>query len=151
MNFVALCMLNLVFLNHLQEKKGLVYTQCVLAKGRCRSDILDCKHARTPNKFQKEAAQQVSPNVSHCHFTFYQWIYTYMPWVVSKLLELKCNWKVQNHTQGPQKETICYIQYYTFTYIFIPQEKLLVNYNIAQCMRSGHRNCSVTRREIPLF
>ena len=27
-NFVALCMLNLVFLNHTQENKGLVHTQC---------------------------------------------------------------------------------------------------------------------------
>ena len=33
-NFVALCMLNLVhmFLNHMQESKGLVYTQCMLAQ-----------------------------------------------------------------------------------------------------------------------
>ena len=33
-NFVVLCMLNLVymFLNHMQESKGLVYTQCMLAQ-----------------------------------------------------------------------------------------------------------------------
>ena len=29
-----------------------------------------------------------------------------MSWVVSKLLDLQCKWKVQNHTQGPHKETI---------------------------------------------
>ena len=27
-NFVALCMLNLVFLNHMQENKGLVISAC---------------------------------------------------------------------------------------------------------------------------
>ena len=30
----------------------------------------------------------------------------YMSWVVPNLPELQCNWKVQNHTQGPHKETI---------------------------------------------
>ena len=69
MNFVALCRLNLVFLNHMQENKGLVYTQCMLTKRQMDVTFLiglqgDCqvsKHARRPNKFQKEAAQQVSP------------------------------------------------------------------------------------------
>ena len=37
-NFVVL---NLVFLNHTQEKKGLVYTQCMLAKQEDVRDILD--------------------------------------------------------------------------------------------------------------
>ena len=37
-NFVVL---NLVFLNHTQENKGLVYTQCMLAKQEDVRDILD--------------------------------------------------------------------------------------------------------------
>ena len=40
-NFVALCMLNLVFLNHTQENKGLVYTQYMLAEKEDVRDILD--------------------------------------------------------------------------------------------------------------
>ena len=41
----------------------------------------------------------------------------------------------ESHTQGPHKEAIHNLSLH---------EKLLVYYNIAQCMRSGHRNCSVT-------
>ena len=64
-NFVALCMLNLVFLNKTQENKGLaLYSVRVTSQKVDVRDILDwitrwlpeiCKHARRPNKFQKEA------------------------------------------------------------------------------------------------
>ena len=40
-NFVELCTLNLVFLNHTLENKGLVYTQYMLAKKEDVRDILD--------------------------------------------------------------------------------------------------------------
>ena len=60
----------------------------------------------------------------------------YMSLIVSKLLELQSNWKVQNHTQGPHKESM--------HSLISPQEELLVYYNIARCMRSGHGNCTVT-------
>ena len=59
---------------------------------------------------------------------------------MSKLLELQCNWKVQNHKQGPQKDTIYYIQ-------LSRQEKLLVFFNIAQCMRSGLTGTAVLPEE----
>ena len=35
--------------------------------------------------------------VSHCHFTFCQWIHTCLEYCLYKLLELQCNWKVENH------------------------------------------------------
>ena len=70
-----------------------------------QGDCQNCNHARRPNKFQKEAAQQVSPSVSHRHLTFY---------------------KESMHS------------------LISPQEELLVYYNIARCMRSGHGNCTVT-------
>ena len=47
----------------------------------------------------------------------------------------------ESHTQRPHKEAIHNLS---------PWEKLLVYQNIAQCIRSGHRNCSVTGREMPL-
>ena len=43
----------------------------------------------------------------------------YMSWVVFKLLEMPCNWKVQNDTQEPHKETIHNLS---------PKEKLLVHH-----------------------
>ena len=98
-----------------------------------QGDCPNCKHAHRPNKFQKEAAQQVSPWKPLPFDILSMNLYT--SWVVSNLLELQCDWKVQNHRQGPQKETMYYIQ-------FIPARKLLLYYNISQCMRSGHRNCS---------
>ena len=58
---------------------------------------------------------------------------------MSKLLELQCNWKVQNHTQGPHKESI---------HILSPQEELLMYYNIAQLMHevwSQELQCYRTR------
>ena len=97
-----------------------------------QGDCPNCKHARSPNKLQKEAAQQVSPckplpiDILSMNL--------YMSWAVSQLLEFQCNWKVQNQTQRPHKETIHNLS---------PQEKLLVYNNIAQCMRSCHWNCSV--------
>ena len=48
------------------------------------------------------------------------------------------------HTRRGLKKKLCSI------YNLSPQEKLLVFFNIAECMRSGHRNCSVTEREKPL-
>ena len=59
---------DLRLLNHMQENKGPVYTQCMLAKRLVygtfliglQGDCPNCKHACRPNKFQKEAAQQVS-------------------------------------------------------------------------------------------
>ena len=60
---------------------------------------------------------------------------------MSKLLELQCNWKVQNHKQGSQKDTIYYIQFIP------PQEKLLVFFNIAKCMRSGLTGTAVLPEE----
>ena len=59
----------MVFLNHMQENNGLVYTRCMLAKRQMyvtflielQGDYPKCKYARRPSKFQKEAAQQVSP------------------------------------------------------------------------------------------
>ena len=49
---------------HMKGDKGLVYTQCMLAKRQMyvtflielQGDCPNCKHARRPNKFQKEAA-----------------------------------------------------------------------------------------------
>ena len=46
----------------------------------------NCKYARTPSKFQKEAAQQVSP-CKPLPFHILS-MNLYMSWVVSKLLEL---------------------------------------------------------------
>ena len=107
-----------------------------------QGDCPHCKHARRPNKFQKEAAQQVSPCKSLPFKILSMNLYTSL--VVFKLLELQCNWKVQNHMQGLKKKL------YTI-YNLSPQEKLLLYYNITQCMRSDHRKCSVTGREMPLF
>ena len=45
----------------MQENRGLVYTQCVPLLIELQGDCPNCKHARRPNKFQKEAAQQVNP------------------------------------------------------------------------------------------
>ena len=89
--------------------KGLVYTQCMLTKRQMDVTFLiglqgDCqvsKHARRPNKFQKEAAQQVSP-CKPLPFDILS-MNLFMSWVVTKLLELQCNWKVHNRTQGPHK------------------------------------------------
>ena len=93
-NFVVLGMLNLAFLNHMQENKGLVYTQCMLAKRYryvtfltgLQGDCPNCEHACRPNKFQKEAAQQVS----HCKPLPFDILLLnlQMSWVVFKLLEL---------------------------------------------------------------
>ena len=46
----------------------------------------NCKYARRPNKFQKEAAQQVSP-CKPLPFHILS-MNLYMSWLVSKLLEL---------------------------------------------------------------
>ena len=60
-------MLNLVFLNHMQENKGRVYAQCILKQmyvtflTELQGDCPNCKHALRPNKFEKEAVQQASP------------------------------------------------------------------------------------------
>ena len=77
-------------------------------------DIIDCDYKVIAqivnmlldpcNRFQKEAAQQVSP-CKPLPFDILS-INLYVSWVVSKLLELQCDWKVQNHPQGPHKETI---------------------------------------------
>ena len=97
---------------------------------------------------------------------------------MSKLLELQYNWKVQSHTQEPHKETIhnffipttahsftstnsFEIQIRKHRLISISKELVLKNEvgrayyhtweeRIAQGMRSDHRNCGVTRREMPL-
>ena len=121
-NFVVL---NLVFLNHTQEKKGLVYTQCMLAKQEDVRDILDWITRWLPQIVNmlvdpissKKRQLNKWALVSQCHFTFCQWIYTCLEKCLYKLLELQCNWKVQNHTQGPQKVTRCFIQ-------FIPPGKI---------------------------
>ena len=95
-------------------------------------------------KFQKEAAQQVSackPLPFHILS-----MNLYMSWVVSKLLEYYCNVTGRYRiTRRGLRQNL-----YT-TYNLCAREKLLVYYNIAQCMRSGHRNCSATGREMPLF
>ena len=83
-NFVALCMLNLVFLNHTQENKGLVYIQCMLAKKEDERDILDWITRWLPQIVNmlvdpissKKRQLNKWALVSQCHFTFCQWIYT---------------------------------------------------------------------------
>ena len=61
----------------------------------------------------------------------------YMSSVVSKLQELE---GTKSHARASQRN---YTQ-------FIPLRKITcVYYNVAQCMRSAHRNCSVTLREMP--
>ena len=59
------------------------------------------------------------------------------------LLELKlCNWKVENHIHaGALKRN------YVLIYNLSPQEKLLVFFNIAQCMRSGLTGTAVLPEE----
>ena len=65
-----------------------------------------------------------------------------MSWVVSKLLEWNVTGRYRiTHASASQR---VYTQ-------FIPLRlKNSFFYNIAQCMRSGHRNCSVSGREMPL-
>ena len=110
-----------------------------------QGDCPQCKHAPRHNKFQKEAAQQVSP-CKPLPFDILS-MYLYMSWVVSKLLEQQCNWRLQNRRQGPQKETMYYIQ-------FIPPKKTYVCFltllNVwglvwqeLQCYRT--RNASLVR------
>ena len=70
-------------------------------------DILDCDYkviaqivniyAFRPNKFQNGAAKQVS-SCKPMPFNILS-LNLYMSWVVSKLLELQCHWKVQNPTR----------------------------------------------------
>ena len=101
--------------------------------------------------------------VSHCHLTFYQWIYT--SWVVSKLLKLQCNWKVQNHRHGlkkklytiynfspPKKNYLCIIKFLnawglvTGTAV-LPDEKCLSFKTEVYCFYL----CSVTIVSGPIF
>ena len=79
MNFVALCMLNLVFLNHMQENKGLVYTQCMLTKRQMDVTFLiglqgDCQVVNMLVDPISSKKRQLNKCVlvSHCHLTYYQ-------------------------------------------------------------------------------
>ena len=86
-----------------------------------QGDCPQCKHAPRHNTFQREAAQQVSP-CKPLPFDILS-MNLYMSWVVSKLLELQCNWKVQNHTHAraskrkyglyaiypPKKNYLCFL------------------------------------------
>ena len=75
-------------LNHTQENKGLVYIQCMLAKKEDVRDILDWITRWLPQIVNMLHLMLVDPKsfkkrqhnkralVSHCHFTFCQWIYT---------------------------------------------------------------------------
>ena len=141
-----------MFLNHMQENKGLVYTQCMLAQRQryvtfligLQGDCPNCKHARRPNKFQKEAAQQVSP----CKPSPFDILSMNLYMSVYCLNYQNCNvtgrYRI-THTQGPKKRN------YIHT-IYPPKKNyLIVFFNIAQGMRSGHRNCNVTGREMPLL
>ena len=153
-NFVELCTLNLVFLNHTQENKVLVYTQYMLAKKEDARDILDWITRRLPQIVNMLVDPICSKKrqlnkwvlVSHCHFSHFgnEFIHVLSSVYINNVMQ--CNWKVQNHTRGPQSKN----NYILYT-IYPPQEKLLLYYNIAQCTRSGHRNFSVTGREMPLF
>ena len=81
----------------------------------------NCKHALKPNKFHKEAANKWALVIKPLPFDILS-LNIYMSWAVSKLLELKCHWKVLNHTRRGLTKRV-----YT---IYPPKtEKLLVNYN----------------------
>ena len=94
-NFVELCTLNLVFLNHTLENKGLVYTQYMLPQ--IVNMLVDpiCSKKRQLNKWVL---------VSHCHFSHFanEFIHVLSSVYINNVMQ--CNWKVQNHTQGPQSK-----------------------------------------------
>ena len=72
-----------------------------------QGDFPHCKHACRPNVFQKEAAQQVSP-CKPLPFDILS-MNLYVSWVLSKLLELQCNWKYAESQAGALKNN--YILY----------------------------------------
>ena len=100
-----------------------------------QGDCPNCKHARRSNKFQKEAAQQVSP-CKPLPFDILSMNLCMSVHCNSSDLDTTTGRYRITHTQGPKKKL--------YTYNLSPQEKLLVFFNIAQCMRSGHRNFSLT-------
>ena len=114
-------------------------------------DILDCDYKvisqivnmlLDPISSKTGAAKQVSP-CKPLPFDILS-LNLYMSWVVSKLLELQRHWKVQNRTHRGLTKKL---------YTIYPSKKnicVFVHCNIAQRTRSGHRNRSVTGREMPV-
>ena len=111
-NFVELCTLNLVFLNHTLENKGLVYTQYMLAKKEDVRDILDWITRWLPQLVNmlvdpicsKKRQLNTWVLASHCHFSHFanEFIHVLSSVYINNVMQ--CNWKVQNHTQGPQSK-----------------------------------------------
>ena len=103
-----------VLKSHAGEQGTCLYSVRVSQKGRCtwhswlncKVITPNCKHARRPNMFQKEAAQQVSPckPISISHFAN-EFIHVLSSVYINNVMQ--CNWKVQNHTQGPQSKNNC--------------------------------------------